>query len=90
MPGVAIRSKPSRRELAGDRHDRRAVAGGDADEDGAGCGSRVEAASWLLAKAEGKSRSIPITSPVDRISGPSTMSTPGNLMNGKTDSLTDT
>jgi hypothetical protein len=32
--------------------------------------------------------SIPMTSPVERISGPSTTSTPGNLVNGKTLSLT--
>ena len=31
---------------------------------------------------------MPITSPVDFISGPSTVSTPGNLMNGKTASFT--
>src|SRR3970282_1068572 len=31
---------------------------------------------------------MPITSPVDFISGPSTASTPGNFTNGKTDSLT--
>jgi len=36
-----------------------------------------------------KSRSIPITSPVDFISGPSTTSTPGNLTNGNTASFTD-
>ena len=34
--------------------------------------------------------SMPMTSPVERISGPSTMSTPGNLANGKTASLTET
>ena len=31
-----------------------------------------------------------MTSPVERISGPSTMSTPGNFANGKTASLTET
>ena len=31
---------------------------------------------------------MPITSPVDFISGPSTKSTPSNLLNGNTDSLT--
>ena len=35
-----------------------------------------------------KSFEIPITSPVDFISGPSRMSAPGNLRNGNTDSLT--
>ena len=48
------------------------------------------APNWLLAKAAAKSVAIPITSPVDRISGPSTMSTPGNLANGKTLSFTET
>ena len=38
----------------------------------------------------GKSRAIPITSPVDRISGPSTASEPSNRSNGNTASLTDT
>ena len=33
------------------------------------------AASWLFANARGKSRSMPMTSPVERISGPSTEST---------------
>ena len=35
-----------------------------------------------------KDRSIPMTSPVERISGPSTVSTPGNRANGNTASLT--
>ena len=34
--------------------------------------------------------SIPITSPVDFISGPKMTSSPGNLSKGKTDSLTKT
>ena len=34
-----------------------------------------------------KLSAIPITSPVERISGPSTGSTPGNLTKGKTGSL---
>ena len=53
-------------------------------------GSRLDAATWLLANAAGKSVAIPITSPVDRISGPSTMSTPGNFANGNTASFTET
>jgi hypothetical protein len=32
---------------------------------------------------------MPMTSPVERISGPRMMSTPGNLLNGKTLSLTE-
>ena len=50
----------------------------------------MPAASWLLAKAIENRSLMPITSPVDRISGPSTMSTPANLANGKTLSLTET
>ena len=51
-------------------------------------GSAESAAICDLRYALRKSRSMPITSPVDFISGPSTMSTPGNLTNGNTDSLT--
>ena len=39
-------------------------------------GSRAPPPSWLLAKAISNERSRPITSPVDFISGPSTVSTP--------------
>ena len=53
-------------------------------------GSTVPAANWLLAKAMEKRSLTPITSPVDFISGPSTMSTPANLTKGKTASLTET
>ena len=42
-----------------------------------------------LSKAAGKSFPTPITSPVDLISGPKNGSTPKNLLNGKTDSLTE-
>ena len=41
-----------------------------------------------FANAIGSERSAPMTSPVERISGPSTTSTPGNFANGKTDSFT--
>ncbi len=47
------------------------------------------APSWLLSMASANVRPVPITSPVERISGPSTGSTPGNLLNGKTASLTE-
>ena len=33
---------------------------------------------------------MPMTSPVDFISGPRSVSTPANLLNGSTDSLTET
>ncbi len=45
------------------------------------------AGSWRT--PSGKSSSMPITSPVERISGPRMMSTPGNLLNGNTLSLTE-
>ena len=53
-------------------------------------GSSRPTANWLLAKATPTLWSMPITSPVDFISGPRIMSTPGNFLKGKTDSLTDT
>ena len=53
-------------------------------------GSFVPAAICAFANALPKSSSIPMTSPVDFISGPRMVSTPGNLINGKTDSFTDT
>ncbi len=46
------------------------------------------AASWALAKASPKLSAVPMTSPVDFISGPRTVSTPGNLFQGKTGDLT--
>ena len=51
-------------------------------------GNFVPPPSWLLAKATAKSRSMPITSPVERISGPSTVSTPGKRAKGNTASFT--
>ena len=48
----------------------------------------MPAATWLLAKAMLKRSLTPITSPVDRISGPSTMSTPANFTKGNTLSFT--
>ena len=51
-------------------------------------GRCTPAAICALANATGRLRSAPITSPVERISGPSTTSTPGNLENGKTLSFT--
>ncbi len=43
---------------------------------------------WLLAKAISNEPSMPITSPVDFISGPSTVSTPGKRAKGNTASFT--
>ena len=53
-------------------------------------GRTVLAASWLLPKARPKSLSMPITSPVDFISGPRKTSTPGKRENGNTASFTAT
>ena len=53
-------------------------------------GNLLPAAICALAKAVPKSFDMPMTSPVDLISGPRIMSTPGNFMNGKTASLTET
>ena len=46
------------------------------------------APSCAFQKAAPKLLSMPMTSPVDFISGPSIVSTPKNLLKGKTDSLT--
>ena len=53
-------------------------------------GSFKPAASHDLAKAAPKPGAEPITSPVERISGPRTGSTPGKRRNGKTGILTNT
>ena len=51
-------------------------------------GSRVPAASWLLAKARPNVTSTPMTSPVERISGPRTASDSGKREKGSTASFT--
>ena len=53
-------------------------------------GRRVPEARELFMNARAKSRSMPITSPVERISGPRIVSTPSNFTNGNTTSFTDT
>ena len=53
-------------------------------------GSRRPAARSALAKAVGRSEALAMTSPVERISGPSTGSAPGNLANGSTAAFTET
>ncbi len=53
-------------------------------------GRELPAAIWLLAKARPKVDPMPITSPVERISGPRRVSTPGKRLNGRTASLTET
>ena len=51
-------------------------------------GNGCPAASCALAKARPNPSATPITSPVDFISGPRIVSTPGNLMKGKTGDFT--
>ena len=53
-------------------------------------GSAPSAEICALAKAIPNESAMPMTSPVDRISGPSTRSTPCSLLNGKTASFTAT
>src|SRR5262245_48592089 len=52
-------------------------------------GNRYPDARSDLPNASPNVAEMPITSPVERISGPSVVSTPGNFANGKTDSLTE-
>jgi hypothetical protein len=60
-----------------------------AEEDGARGGQGVPAGHLRLGKGHAKARSsMPITSPVLRISGPSMAGSPGNLAKGSTTSLT--
>ncbi len=51
-------------------------------------GNGLPALIWLFANARPNERSMPMTSPVERISGPSTVSTPGKRLNGSTASFT--
>src|SRR5947207_1289932 len=53
------------------------------------CGRRTPAASCDFTYASPKVSPTPITSPVDFISGPRMVSTPGNLANGNTASFTE-
>ena len=53
-------------------------------------GSGLPAAVWLLPKASSKLASMPITSPVERISGPRTVSISGKRLKGSTASFTAT
>ena len=53
-------------------------------------GSCVPTAACAFANAVGKSAATPITSPVERISGPSSASAPAKRSNGSTASFTDT
>ena len=52
-------------------------------------GRRTPAASCDLTNASANVSPTPITSPVDFISGPRIVSTPGNFVNGNTASFTE-
>ena len=54
------------------------------------CGSGRPAARSAFSNALGRSPAVAITSPVERISGPSTGSAPGKRANGSTAALTET
>jgi len=71
-------------EIAGDVEDVWLVVVVDADEGGALERQRLPAAIWALTNAAPKLGAPPITSPVDFISGPSRVSTPGNRTKGNT------
>ena len=90
VPAVAVMPKPisvSRRAMATrlglspSRTDRNTVPP---------CGRFTPAPNWALAKARSNEASSPITSPVDFISGPRTVSTLGNRAKGNTASFTAT
>ncbi len=53
-------------------------------------GRRLPAPAWLLAKASPNEASMPMTSPVERISGPSSVSLSGKRLKGSTASFTAT
>ena len=65
-------------EVARDVHRGELVAVAHADEGTAAVGELYPAASWDLTKASPKVSPTPITSPVDFISGPRMVSTPGS------------
>ena len=91
MPAVATRPKPSSasRRATGSRASplSRSWTERNARPAAAAGGRR---AIQALAKAPPNSALMPITSPVDFISGPSSGSTPGKRRNGKTGALTKT
>ncbi len=88
VPDVATSSKPSSAKVrAASRPP--ALSRSASDRNTAPSdGSRVPAAIWLLAKASPNVEPMPMTSPVERISGPSRVSTPGKRSKGSTASLT--
>ena len=88
---VATSAKPEVGEAPGHRRRRRPCRGRRARRTPCPpAGSGLPAAVWLLAKASPKLASMPITSPVERISGPRTVSTSGKRLKGSTASFTAT
>ncbi len=65
------------------------VAVVDADKHGPGTRQLLSRGKLRLGKGLPVGVEIPITSPVERISGPRMVSTPRNLLNGKTGDLTE-
>ena len=84
VPAVAAIAKPERDEAPGHLEPGRLVPVGQREEHGARRrAARSPAAIWLLAKASPKVASIPITSPVERISGPSSGVDAGEAVEGQ-------
>ena len=90
VPAVAAMREPELDEAPGRLEPRGLVAVGERQEHRPLLGSGSPAAIWLFANARPNVRSMPMTSPVERISGPSTVSTSGKRLNGSTASFTAT
>ena len=88
VPAVASSRKPSAGERLGDRHDPALSACRTERNAVPVVGSGRPAARSALANAVGRSAALAITSPVERISGPSTGSEPGKREKGSTAALT--
>ena len=89
VPPVARIPNPALYNFSADVDNMFLVGIPNADEGVAGKRQFDPGPSWALAKASAKVSPIPMTSPVDFISGPRMVSTPGNLTKGKTDSFTE-
>ena len=89
--GGARRREQSETELGqlrGNGHEGLLVGAPDGEERRSLVGSGRPAARSALANAVGRSSALAITSPVERISGPSTGSEPGKRANGRTAAFT--
>ena len=90
VPRVAARSKPSAANLFASSTASGLCRSLTLKKMQPFAGSGTPALSCALPKASPKFSPTPITSPVERISGPSAGSTPGNLLNGNTGLFTHT